>query len=161
MRVQIESLDALQEIESIRLGIDLDGSRRPIRHFRRPKAIPVGHGDTQVAKQCPGKSAKALLSRNPAFSMVMEFCFLRRQDFMTGNAVPIADVMMRAHEECMARIVEKPTNRRQFTLAGMLAGALRIEADDDEHVDAIEKIAVQKRWPAIGGTALNNAHDIA
>ena len=98
MRVEIECPDTRQKIESIRLGINLDGGGRPVLHFRRSEAKSIGHGNTQIPKQRSGKAAKALLSRNSEISMVVELHFLRRQDLVTGNAIDVADVMMRANE---------------------------------------------------------------
>jgi hypothetical protein len=56
----------------------------------------------------------------------------------------------------MTWIVKKSTKRQQLTFIGMLTRALRIEADDDDYVDAVETIAVEKRYFAIGGAALNS-----
>src|ERR1700722_14668883 len=93
--------------------------------------------------------------------MVVELHFLPRQDLIAGNTLDVADVMMRTNEECMAWVVQKFTNRRQLTFIGMLTRTLRIEADDDEYVDVVEKIPVEKRRFALGGAAFNNAYDIA
>lgn len=65
MWMEMESPDALQEIESIRLGINFDGGCGPVRHFRRPKSKLIGHGNTQITKQRLGEAAQALLPSPP------------------------------------------------------------------------------------------------
>src|ERR1700723_3601041 len=161
MRVEIESADAPQEIKSIRRRIDVNRGRGAVPHFRRSKAEIIGNGNTQITKQRPGKAAEALLPWKSGISMVMELHFLRRQYLTTGNAVDVANVMVGTNEQGMARIVQPLANRRQFTLTGMLLRALGIEADDDQYVDAIEKIAVEKHYLAVRGTALDDAYGIA
>ena len=76
----MESPDALQEIESIRLGIDFDGGCGPVRHFRRPQTKLIGHGNTKITKQRLGKAAQALLPWNSNISVMVEF-----QDISTNH----------------------------------------------------------------------------
>jgi hypothetical protein len=61
----------------------------------------------------------------------------------------------------MARVVQKLADGRHFTFIWKLIRTLRIEADDDEYVGAAEKIAVDKRCLARGGTALDTANGIS
>src|SRR5580698_4811003 len=161
MRMKMESPDALQEIKSIRPCIDFDGSSRPVRHFRRPKSKLIGHGNTQITKQRLGKAAQALLPRNSNISVMVEFHFLPREDLISGNAVDVTNVVMRTNKQCVARIVHEFTKGRQLTFAGMLTRALRIETDDDQYVDAVENFAVERRYFAVRGAALDNSYDIA
>ena len=93
--------------------------------------------------------------------MMMVFHFLPRQDLITRNAVDVANVMVRTNEERMAWIVKEFANFRQLAFIGMLTRTLRIEADDNEYVDAVENFAVEKRYFAVGRTALDNSYDVA
>src|ERR1700683_2425512 len=161
MRMEMESPDALQEIKSIRFGTYFDGGRRPIRHFCRPKSELIGHRNTQITKQRLGKAAQALLPWNSAISMMMVFHFLPRQDLITRNAVDVANVMVRTNEERMAWIVKEFANFRQLAFIGMLTRTLKIEANNNEYVDAVENFAVEKRYFAVGRTALDNSYDVA
>src|ERR1700722_18594164 len=100
--------------------------------------------------------AERLPCRDGWIAVVMEFEFPPRQSFALGQFVGIADVMVRADEERVVGIVEKRPDSADLRVAGLLLRPVRVEADDDERIDAGEKFGIERAQtsvrPALGAT---------
>src|SRR5277367_759562 len=57
-----------------------------------------------------------------------------------------ANVMMRADEDHMIRLLEEPTNGGKFSGTCRLVGSKRVEADDNESIDPTQNCLIQRCW---------------
>jgi len=78
-----------------------------------------------------------------------------------GQVRHIADIVVGADEHEMVWLREEFPHGRDFGCAGTLTGPERIEADDDERVDAIENAPIQHSETAIIRHALDFRHGLA
>src|ERR1700744_4850896 len=103
---------------------------------------PVPDVQTEALEQRKAEPAKTLRRRNGEIAVVMEFKLLTVQAFGLGQSVDIADLVVRADEQRMFRVAEKRADRTDLGFAGMLSRSRRVEADDDERIDAGKERAV-------------------
>ncbi|MEI9886582.1 MAG: hypothetical protein WDN08_08790 [Rhizomicrobium sp.] len=87
--------------------------------------------------------AEPLPRRDGGIAVMMEFDLLPRPPFALGQSGDIADVVMGADEQRVVGIGEKRSDGGDLRRARLLGGAERIEADDDERIDAGEEFAVE------------------
>src|SRR5277367_4394313 len=75
---------------------------------------------------------------------MMEFKFLFVQQFVPGQGVGAADIVMGTNDKRVAGMVEKRPDGSDFRFACLLFCSGRVEADDDERRDAVEKFGVER-----------------
>ncbi len=76
--------------------------------------------------------------------MVVEFEFLSCQPFATSQAFGFADVVVRAHEEHVARLTKKRSDGGDLCGARLLPRSRRVKADDNERIGTGEKFGIER-----------------
>jgi hypothetical protein len=80
---------------------------------------------------------------------------LPRARFVRREGRHVADVVMRANEDHVVRIVEEAAKRVELAHARTLAGSHRVEADDDERIGRFEQRSVERSLRAVIEDALD------
>ncbi|HEY0107047.1 MAG TPA: hypothetical protein VGB91_13260, partial [Rhizomicrobium sp.] len=143
MGMKIEGRNAFHKPGPIEFGGDFEGRRRAVRLFRGTQAETVPDPQAQAAQKRKAEIAEALPCRNGGIAVVMEFERLPRPSFALGQIAGIADIVMGAHEERVIGIVEKRAYGGDLREARLLRRPRRVEADDDERIDAGQEFAIE------------------
>ena len=123
MRVEIEGINASQQVKTIECALGLDRSRGSIalRGGMQPEAVL--HAYAEPCQKRASESAEALLGRNRLISMVEEVRYLPFQSLVMWQIGHVTDVMVGTDEDKMVWVREEPANSLHFSAARVLAGA--------------------------------------
>jgi hypothetical protein len=155
VRVEIEGINTSQQVKTIEFAFGLDRSRGSIalRSGMQPEAVL--HAYAEPCQKRASESAEALLGRNRLISMVQEVHYLPFQSLVMWQIGYVTDVVVGTDEDKMVWVREELANSLHFSAARILAGAKRVEADDDERIGCIEKSRIEFGLSAIVGHPLD------
>src|SRR5262249_18007724 len=107
------------------------------------------------------EAAEALLRRYGLVAMMQEVRYLPLHAFIVRQVGHVADVMVRADEGDMVGVGEKAAHGFDLGSAGVLAGAERVEADDEARTGGTERRRVGLGARAVIGPPLDFGHRTA
>jgi hypothetical protein len=152
--VKVEGIDVPQQTKLVASPVNLDRGRRPLRRRRRPQPEAILDRYAEPSQQCAREAPESLPGRHARVAMVQMFGELACFALLSHRTGSFSDVVMRANEDQVIRVIEKMPDRLHFRSACRLLGAQRVEADDYDAIDAVEP-AIERRHCAIIADALD------
>jgi hypothetical protein len=106
---------------------------------RRPQTEAILHGYAEPGQQRAREAAETLPGRNGVVAMMPILGELSLETPLFDRTPGFPDVMMGTNEDQVIGVVEEMPDRLHFRRACRLLGAERIEADDHNAIDTVER----------------------